>query len=596
MAGQSRIYKLNILADTKNLTDGLKKANQEVEGAGAKMGAAFKKVGIAVAAAGVAVGAFAVALGRASIAEAIQAEAENNRLATILKNTGATKEQIEALNAQADALERVGVVSGGNIKVVQSQLATFDLSTAAIQRLTPAVLDYVTAEKGANASADDFRSATNGLAQALNGNFASLTKVGFVLDETTKAQISNGTEAERAAAIVDVLNSTYEGFNETLTETAEGRLIQLRNQFDQIKERIGNVLLPVLVALSKYFVDNILPVIDQLVSLFEEKASPAFDKISDIIRKNVLPVFNRIFEVIKKDVLPIMQMLWGFITKELIPTFAQALKPVLDIIVIGIEFLAQKVRENKEGFEAFIGVVRGVWEFLKVYVIPLFQTALVTAIQEVFRIIGFLIDAFSEVFIIIQKVAKFLGQDLSFSLDTAQKATNNLNTGTVEAYKNFAQQSKTIVQEVIPSLNGATGATNGLAAATNGAASAVKNLSALQRELNALQAGGAIPSTISPDQAAFFRSELSLIRDFGGFIEGINLLPTDPFFGFGQGGRVNEALRQRAGGSATATGGTTIINVSGTVIDPEGAARAIEQIINDSNARGGPLIPLFGGP
>jgi hypothetical protein len=152
------------------------------------------------------------------------------------------------------------------------------------------------------------------------------------------------------------------------------------------------------------------------------------------------------------------------------------------------------------------------------------------------------------------------------------------------------------VQEVIPSLNGATGATNSFAAATNGAASAVKNLSALQRELNALQAGGAIPSAISPDQAAFFRSELSLIRDFGGFIEGINLLPTDPFFGFGQGSSVNKALQQRAGGSATATGGTTIINVSGTVIDPEGAARAIEQIINDSNARGGPLIPLFGGP
>jgi hypothetical protein len=28
MAGQSRIYKLNILAETKGLTDGLNKANQ----------------------------------------------------------------------------------------------------------------------------------------------------------------------------------------------------------------------------------------------------------------------------------------------------------------------------------------------------------------------------------------------------------------------------------------------------------------------------------------------------------------------------------------------------------------------------------------
>jgi hypothetical protein len=198
------------------------------------------------------------------------------------------------------------------------------------------------------------------------------------------------------------------------------------------------------------------------------------------------------------------------------------------------------------------------------------------------------------VFKIIQAVAKFLGQDLSYSLDIANKATNNLNTGTVDAYKSFAEQSRTIKQEVIPSLTGATAATNGLTAATNGAASATKSLTALQRELNALRAGGALPSAISPDQAAFFRSELGLISEFGGKIEGINLLPTDPFFGFGQGSSVNKALQQRAGGSATATG-TVNINVTGTVIDPEGAARAIEQLISDSNARGGALVSdLFG--
>jgi hypothetical protein len=53
---------------------------------------------------------------------------------------------------------------------------------------------------------------TNGLAQALNGNFASLTKTGFVLDEVTKKTISTGTESERAAAIVKVLDSTYKEF------------------------------------------------------------------------------------------------------------------------------------------------------------------------------------------------------------------------------------------------------------------------------------------------------------------------------------------------------------------------------------------------
>jgi hypothetical protein len=321
---------------------------------------------------------------------------------------------------------------------------------------------------------------------------------------------------------------------------------------------------------------------------------PTVQRLTDSFNKNAAPALGKIFDIVKKDLLPILEIWWRFLTRDLIPTLQAALKPVLDLIVTGLQFLVQKVKDNKEGFEAFIGVVKGVWEFIKQYLVPLFQGALLTAINLVFRAIGFLIDAFAQVFKIIQAVAKFLGQDLSYSLDIANKATNNLNTGTVDAYKSFAEQSRTIKQEVIPSLTGATAATNGLTAATNGAASATKSLTALQRELNALRAGGALPSAISPDQAAFFKSELGLISEFGGKIEGINLLPTDPFFGFGQGSSVNKALQQRAGGSATATG-TVNINVTGTVIDPEGAARAIEQLISDSNARGGALVSdLFG--
>jgi hypothetical protein len=82
---------------------------------------------------------------------------------------------VAVLVEQAKALEQLGVVSAGNVSVVQSQLATFDLQASTIQTLTPAILDYITAEKGATASSADFKSMTNGLAQALNGNFASLT-------------------------------------------------------------------------------------------------------------------------------------------------------------------------------------------------------------------------------------------------------------------------------------------------------------------------------------------------------------------------------------------------------------------------------------
>jgi hypothetical protein len=188
-----------------------------------------------------------VAYGKASVRAFADAEAQQQRLVKLLKvGVGATDSQIQALNEQADALERVGVVSAGNVTQVQSQLATFNLQASTIAALTPSILDYVTAEKGAAASTEEFRSATNGLAQALNGNFTSLTRVGFVIDQNTRDLIKNGTEAQRTQAIIEVLDSTYKGFNASLRNTAAGGLQLLTNASDAAKESIGEGLVDAL--------------------------------------------------------------------------------------------------------------------------------------------------------------------------------------------------------------------------------------------------------------------------------------------------------------------------------------------------------------
>jgi hypothetical protein len=193
-----------------------------------------------------------IAFGKASVKAALDAQAQQQRLAALVKVTvGATDAQIQSLNEQAEALQNIGVVNKENITQTQSQLATFNLQIDTIKALTPAILDYVTAEKGAAASADEFKSMTNGLAQALNGNFASLTKVGFVLDDTTKKTIKNGTEAERAAALVAVLDSTYKDFNKNLALTDAGQMQILANAADDAAENIGIGLIDALKILGK---------------------------------------------------------------------------------------------------------------------------------------------------------------------------------------------------------------------------------------------------------------------------------------------------------------------------------------------------------
>jgi hypothetical protein len=200
---------------------------------------------------------------RSSVNEANAASAAQARLRQLLLTTGgATDEYVDHLLEQAAALEKVGVVSKSNIVVAQSQLATFDLTGDTIKTLTPAILDYVTAEKGAAATSDDFRQMTNGLAQALNGNFGSLTRVGFVLDDQTKKLISSGTESERAAAIVKVLNSTYKDFNASLRDTNPMQVAM--NELGNLKEDLGAALLPAMKTVSTFVTSSLIPSIRNL--------------------------------------------------------------------------------------------------------------------------------------------------------------------------------------------------------------------------------------------------------------------------------------------------------------------------------------------
>jgi hypothetical protein len=234
-----------IIIGSKLDAKGFKQAESATDKLGRSVVNLAKTLGLAFSAAAI------VRFGKAAVKASLEAQAQQQRLSSLLKvTTGATQDQVNVLNDQAAALEKIGVVTGGSITQVQSQLATFDLQLATIQALTPAILDYVVAEKGATASAADFKSMTNGLAQALNGNFTSLTRTGFVLDETTKNLIKNGTEAERAAALVTVLNSTYKDFNKNLRDTPMGQFQVLANSAEQAKTIIGTDLLAAMQMIS----------------------------------------------------------------------------------------------------------------------------------------------------------------------------------------------------------------------------------------------------------------------------------------------------------------------------------------------------------
>ena len=243
--------------------DEFSKTLQGVEGKLRNMQPMFTKM---AAAGTLAFGGIALAA-RDAVKAYQESETATVRLTHILKTAvNASDAQIASLLEQAEALERVGVVSADVVKIGQGTFATFDLQAESVRQLTPAFLDMVVAERGVNATTDDMISFANSLGQALQGNFMSLTKRGFILDEDTKAMIENGTETERVAALVKVLNSTYEGMNEAQRNTAAGMEKGLLMTLGRMKQSIGEGLAPAIANLT----ERILPLIDKVAAWIEQ--------------------------------------------------------------------------------------------------------------------------------------------------------------------------------------------------------------------------------------------------------------------------------------------------------------------------------------
>ncbi len=223
----------------------------------------------------------AFALGLAGVATAVgfcikefqDSEIQTTKLTKLMKNTtNATDEQVKSLLDQASAIQKVGVVSDDTIVALDAQLATFELSTDTIKMMTPAILDMVVAEKGVNTTTEDMISFGNAFGMAMEGNYASLTKRGFKLDENTKYIIENGTETEKATAITKYLSDTYGGLNAEMGNLSAGGMAKLKNQMGSLMEDIGGAFNPVLEALVKNL-NNLLtaitPLIQQLPDFFK---------------------------------------------------------------------------------------------------------------------------------------------------------------------------------------------------------------------------------------------------------------------------------------------------------------------------------------
>jgi len=471
MAG-SRTLKLNILAETKDLVDGLRKADDETQRAGSKIGEGFKKVGLAVAAAGAAVGAFAVKLAVDGVKAAIEDEAAQARLANALKNTtDATNEQIAAVEAQITKIALATGVADDQLRPAYQRLATATGDMSKSQDLLNLALDI------SAATGKDLESVSNALGKAYEGSTTSLGKLGIGM---SRAEI----EAAGLEGTMAILNEKFSGAAATQADTFQGKIARLEVAFDETKETIGAALLPVLSSLFDYINNYIIPLFDTASKQFEEKVAPALGTIIEALRDFLIPTF---------------QALWTFLTEELIPLFVKIYEKIVPVLVDAFERIKKKVEENEESLKPLLETLKTVWEFISNTFIPLALEAVIVNFESAVKAVELFIDA------------------LGILMDTIKPI--------LEALESMVD----LLSRVGSFLFGGGGGGGG--------------------------GGGSMPSVPSAPSVP---------------------QPLPP--------GVMSTIA-----SATGMGGSVTINVNGTVLDPEGTARAIQSVLVNSASRAGAL-------
>ena len=198
-----------------------------------------------------------VAFGAASIAAFDKQQKAIAQVEAGLKSTGEavgfTSKQLQQM--AADLQKRTLFGDEVILKDATAQLLTFtNIAGEQFERTQVAALNLATRLDG------DLKSASIQLGKALNdpvANLSALSRSGIQFSEEQKKIIKELAETNRLAEaqtiILDELEKQYGGSAEAAAKAGAGGLKQLQNQFGDLMEQIGGMLLPIVIELGNKF-------------------------------------------------------------------------------------------------------------------------------------------------------------------------------------------------------------------------------------------------------------------------------------------------------------------------------------------------------
>lgn len=309
MANQAEI-KAVITAEDK-ASGILKGFGDSVDSIGGKVLGVAKVAGESLLAAGAAAAGFG-ALSVKAYTESQNVQAQLN--AALESTHHAAGLFTQDLNDQAQALQRVTKFSDEQINASQAMLLTFtNIHGEIFQRTTPIILDLATAMH------EDLQSASIQVGKALNDPVLGITalhRIGVTFSQTQKDQIQAFMDTNQLAkaqgVILAELTKEFGGSAVAAGKTFSGQLEILKNQLNDVEEKVGSVIVKALTpfavkaikAVESLDWDRIMKTTINAIKDFWKELDNAWQKIDKVyqaVDKYLEPKINALMKTLQQS-------------------------------------------------------------------------------------------------------------------------------------------------------------------------------------------------------------------------------------------------------------------------------------------------------
>ena len=191
-------------------------------------------------------------------------------------NTGQATAAYDAILAKASEIQGAGIYGDEAMIAGAAEFATYFSDANAILSMMDTLTDYAMGMSGGGTlDTEAMVDYATGLGKIMSGSYDAMTKKGFEFTDTQKAIIEGtATEAQivaelgeeylgmsqdmqAAAAINAVIAEGWGGLYEAMSNTPEGKIIQLNNALGDIKENVGAGIYPAVLNFINVFQQNL---------------------------------------------------------------------------------------------------------------------------------------------------------------------------------------------------------------------------------------------------------------------------------------------------------------------------------------------------